>query len=270
MYQNPAQEQSAKIHSSIIKEFRPFLHFTTWRDYPCPVIGSFLFVAFWICFAMETESSRTAADLAGTVIFAFTGSLISFRQFKPVGFGIALIAGVAGGFLTAVGGGTVRTFLLGSGLNGLFWVHNVLYWIAIALGLLLALRWEPQVCPYCEACWAAADRIALAVFAPLGAEKALLIGTKPTLSLILLAAFFGFLTGAGGGVLRDFLRLRPPMAFFTTYGWIAALGATFHLALLQVGVPMAWVVSAGVIYLLAESIHQGDWTLRLTYSQFLL
>jgi uncharacterized membrane protein YeiH len=253
-----------------IEKFPPSVHLTTWRNYPRPVIGSFLFAAFWICFAMETESSRTAADLAGTVIFAFTGSLVSFRQFKPLGFGIAAIAGIVGGFLTAVGGGTVRTFLLGSGPNGLFWVDNVFYLIAIALGLLLALSCEPKICPYCEACWDVADRIALAVFAPIGAEKALLIETEPTLTLVLWAAFFGFLTGAGGGVLRDFLRLRPPMAFFTTYGWIAALGATFHLSLLQVGVPTAWVISAGVIYLLAESIHQGDWTLRLTYSQFLL
>ena len=259
MYRNPSQERRATASARITNASRPFLHFAAaWRDYPCPVVGSFLFAAFWICFAGGIEGSRTAADLAGTAIFAFTGGLVSFRQFKPVNPGIALVAGVAGGFLTAVGGGTVRTFLLGSGPDPLFWVANGGYAVAIALGLLLVLLWEPQICVRCEAHWDAADRMALAVFAPLGAEQALRWGAQSTLTLILMAAFLGFLTGTGGGVLRDLLRIRLPVALLTPYGWIAALGAAFHLALFQTGVPMAWVVSAVVIYVLAEAMHQWD------------
>lgn len=245
---------------SFTKESGLFFNFTTtWRDYPSPVVGSFLFVGLWVCFAEGIESTRAAADLAGTAIFAFTGCLVSFRQFKPVHSGAALLAGVTGGFLTAVGGGTLRTFILGLEPRDLFWVDNGLYLLAIVLGSLLALLWEPKICARCEAHWNAADRLALAVFAPLGAEKALLWGTEPTLTLVLVAAFFGFLTGAGGGVCRDLLRRRPPMALWTTYGWIAALGATLHLFLFQAGVPMAWVVSAVVIYLLAEATHRWDW-----------
>lgn len=263
MDQHLGRAINAKL--SFTKECRPFLRFATaWRDYPSPVVGSFLFVAFWMCFAGGIESARAAADLAGTAIFAFTGCLVSFRQFKSVGLGIALLAGVTGGFLTAVGGGTLRTFLLGSGPEHLFWVDDGLYVIAIVLGLLLVLLWEPKICARCEAHWNAADRLALAVFAPLGAEKALLWGTEPTLTLVLVAAFFGFLTGAGGGVCRDLLRRRPPTALWTTYGWIAALGATLHLFLFQAGVPMAWVVSAAVIYLLAEATHRWDWRGRAT------
>lgn len=191
------------------------------------------------------------------------GSLVSFRQFKRISFWIALAAGIAGGFITAVGGGTIRTLLLGLELNNLFWIENHNYLIAIALGLLLAMFWEPKLCACCEVHWDSADRIALAVFAPLGAEKAILLGTEPTLILVMVAASFGFLTGAGGGVFRDILRMQTPMAFFTTYGWTAALGATFHIILLQVGIPMAWVVSAAVIYLLAESTHKRDWRLHI-------
>ena len=78
--------------------------------------------------------------------------------------------------------------------------------------------WEPRICIRCAAHWDAVDRLALAVFAPLGAEKALLWGAESTLTLILVAAFLGFLTGAGGGVLRDLLRMRLPMALLTPYG----------------------------------------------------
>ena len=267
MYQNPGQEMNAGVYFIPTKEFHFFLHLATkciWRNYPSPVVGAFLFLALWICFAWHgIESIRTAADLAGTAIFAFTGCLVGFRQFKRVSFWIALAAGIAGGFITAVGGGTIRTLLLGLELNNLFWIENHNYLIAIALGLLLAMFWEPKLCACCEAHWDSADRIALAVFAPLGAEKALVFGAAPTITVVMMAVLFGFLTGAGGGVFRDILRMRPPMALFTTYGWIAAVGAAVHIFLFQAGIPMAWVVSAAVIYLLAESTHKHDWRLHI-------
>lgn len=259
VYWNPVWQRGASIHFGSPTVLRPFFHFVAaWRNYPCPITGSFLFAIFWLGFAEGIQDSRAAADLAGTAIFAFTGGLVSFRQFKPVHPAIAMVTGVVGGFLTAVGGGTVRTFLLGGGPDRLFWIDNGLYGIAIGLGVLLVLLWEPKVCMRCEACWDAADRVALAVFVPLGAEQALRWNANSALTPLVVAALFGFLTGAGGGVLRDLLRMRLPMACLTPYGWIAGLGAAFHFALFQAGVPLAWIVSGVVIYLLAEFMHQWD------------
>ncbi len=261
MDQNPSQESCTTICAGITHAYHSFLRFAAaWRDYPCPIVGGILFAAFWGCFAGGggIEGSRTAADLAGTAIFAFTGGLVSFRQFKSVSGEMAVMAGIVGGVLTAVGGGTVRTFLLGLESHHLFWLTNGGYVVAIVLGLLLVLLWEPKICARCEAHWNAADRMALAVFAPLGAEQALQWKALSPFTLILVAAGFGFLTGAGGGVIRDLLRWRLPMAVLTPYGWIAALGAAFHFALFQTGVPMAWMVSATIIYLLAETMHQWD------------
>lgn len=104
--------------------------------------------------------------------------------------------------------------------------------------------------------------MALAVFVPLGAEQALRWDAQSPLTLLAVAVFFGVLTGAGGGVLRDLLRMRLPTAFLTPYGWVAALGAAFHFALFQAGILLAWVVSGAVIYLLAESMHQWDGRVR--------
>lgn len=259
MYQSLDRRRDTRIRFSLTSLFRPFFHFAAaWRDYPCPLIGGCLFAVFWLGFAASVRDSRTAADLAGTIIFAFTGGLVSFRQFKPIHQGLAMVTSGVGGFLTAVGGGTVRTFLLGQDPHHLFWIGDCFYVMAIGLGVLLVLLWEPNICVRCEAHWDAADRMALAVFVPLGAEKALLWGASSTLTLMAVAAFFGFLTGAGGGVFRDLLRMRLPMACLTPYGWIAALGAGFHFALFQTGVPMAWIVSGAVIYLLAESMDQWD------------
>ena len=264
MYRSSGQEQSANPTPNITQKCRSTLRFNpAWWKYPSPAVGSCLFLAFWIFFEGQTQNPRVAADLAGTAIFAFTGGLVSFRQFKLVSLGLAVAAGVIGGFLTAVGGGTFRTLLLGLEPNSLFWVTDGFYWIAIGQGLFLVLLWEPKICTHCEACWDAADRMALAVFAPLGAEKAILWGAENTLSLIMVAAFFGFLTGAGGGVLRDLMRIRLPVAFMSTYGWVAALGGAFHLALFKSGIPMPWIISAVVIYLIAEFIHQWDGGCRI-------
>ena len=259
MYQNPGRQRGASIELGSTPELRPFFPFAAaWRDYPCPIVGGLLFAVFWLGFAEGIQDARTAADLAGTAIFAFTGGLVSLRQFKPVHPGIAWVAGGVGGFLTAVGGGTVRTFWLGLDPHHLFWIGDSLYGLAIGLGVLLVWLWEPKICARCAAHWDAADRMALAVFVPLGAEQALLWGGNSTLTLMAVATGFGVLTGAGGGVLRDLLRIRLPMACLTPYGWIAGLGAAFHFALFQTGVPMAWVVSGAAIYLLAEAMHQWD------------
>ena len=264
LYKNPSQIIGGESFSpSVQKVFLISKLMTLWRNCPSPIAGACLFLAFCLCFiGSDIENFRTAADLAGTTIFTFTGSLVSFRQFKHSHLGVALLAGMVSGLVTAVGGGTVRTLLLESNLNSLFWIDNSDYLIAMIVGFFLTMLWEPRMCICCEEKWNAADRAALAIFAPLGAEKALLLGVQPTIILVTTAALFGFLTGTGGGVLRDLLRVRKPTALLTTYGWIAALGATFHIFLLRTGIQIAWVVSAIMIYLLAESTHQRDWRLR--------
>lgn len=264
LHQNTVQTRDGERDSTSDQEIFLFSTLTTlWRNCPSLITGACLFLALCLCFIWSgIENFRAAADLAGTTIFTFTGSLIGFRQFKHMRIGMAFVAGGISGMITAVGGGTVRTLLLGLDFNDLFWVNNADYLIAMIIGFLLAMFWEPRMCVHCEENWNAADRAALAIFAPLGAEKALLLGVQPTSILVATAALFGFLTGAGGGVLRDILSVRKPMALFTIYGWIAGLGATFHILLLRAGIQMAWIVSAIMIYLLAESTHQRDWRLR--------
>ena len=265
LHQNTVRTRDGERDSTSDQDIFLFSTLTTlWRNCPSLITGACLFLTLCLCFIWwsEIENFRAAADLAGTTIFTFTGSLISFRQFKYTHPKVAFLAGIISGLITAVGGGTIRTLLLGLNFNSLFWVSNSDYLVAMIIGFLLSILWEPRMCVRCEANWNAADRAALAIFAPLGAEKALLLEVQSTITLVTTAALFGFLTGAGGGVFRDILRARKPTALFTTYGWIAWLGATFHILLLRAGIQMAWIVSAIMIYLLAESTHQRDWRLR--------
>lgn len=108
---------------------------TLWRNCPSLITGACLFLALCLCFIWSgIENFRAAADLAGTTIFTFTGSLIGFRQFKHMRIGMAFVAGGISGMITAVGGGTVRTLLLGLDFNDLFWVNNADYLIAMIIG----------------------------------------------------------------------------------------------------------------------------------------
>lgn len=72
------------------------------------------------------------------------------------------------------------------------------------------------------------------------------------------ALFYGFLTGAGGGLLRDLTHFRLPAALFTAYGSVAAVGAAIHVPLRWAGVPKSWLLSGLLTYLLAEQTQQID------------
>jgi uncharacterized membrane protein YeiH len=198
---------------------------------------------------------RDSADLASTFVFGFTGALLTEESFKNQPFVVAAIAAIIGGCLTAVGGGTVRTLIMG--LDHLFWLDTPDYLLAAGLGVSAALLLAKHLSRQSQAHWNAADRMALAVFAPIGADHAFLMNFDPA-TTYLHAVFYGFLTGAGGGLLRDLMSLRLPVAIFTAYGCVAALGAAIHVPLQWTGIPGAWLVSGVLTYLLAEHLQAID------------
>jgi len=57
-------------------------------------------------------------ELLGTAFFAISGALAATQKSKPDWFGVAFI-----GFITSIGGGSLRDILLGS--YPLVWVKNV-------------------------------------------------------------------------------------------------------------------------------------------------
>lgn len=148
LHQNTVQTRDGERDSTSDQEIFLFSTLMTlWRNCPSLITGACLFLALCLCFIWsEIENFRAAADLAGTTIFTFTGSLIGFRQFKHMRIGMAFVAGGISGLITAVGGGTVRTLLLGLDFNDLFWVNNTDYLIAIIIGFLLAMLGTQNVC----------------------------------------------------------------------------------------------------------------------------
>ncbi len=230
-----------------------------WHQWPAAVGGFSLFVLLLaIPLWKGSYSIRDAADLTSTFVFAFTGALLACRHISSTRLAHLLPIALLAGFLTGNGGGTVRTLILQQ--STFFWWDNPDYLLFTAAGALSALICFSGLKAQTEKCWDQADFFALAVFAPYGAEKALLLGLQSDLALLAVAGGFGFLTGAGGGLIRDTVIRRPPTALVTPYGYVAAVGGAVHLplSLSPIG-DIAWILSAGLTYGLAKGFAAGRW-----------
>ncbi len=156
-------------------------------------------------------------DLFGVSVFAISGVLAAGKkQMDP--FGTVIL-----GIVTAVGGGTLRDFLLGS--TPVFWVTNPTYIIvAIVVSLLTLLTINRIRFPF--KVLVIADAFGLTLFAILGVQKAMLLGHGAWISIIM-----GILSGVAGGITRDVLSREIPLVFRKElYGTIALLsGIIFYI-----------------------------------------
>lgn len=136
-------------------------------------------------------------DLLGTAVFAITGVLAGCRRDMDL-FGVMVL-----GFVTAIGGGTIRDMLLTG--QAVFWAKDMNYLYvcltSIASGLLVLKRFQRFEKPLLIM-----DAVGLATFTVIGVEQTLHLGFSP-----MIAVCMGVLTGAGGGVIRDVLSGHAPL-----------------------------------------------------------
>lgn len=159
-----------------------------------------------------------AMDLFGTAVFAISGGLMAARKRYDI-FGFLVV-----GMAPAIGGGTVRDMALGA--LPAFWVQDVNY-VLVALAAAAATFFLARRIERYTMALLIADAFGLALFAVVGAEKALLLGTS---SLIAIA--MGVVTASGGGILRDVLcREEPLILRREIYATAAILGAGLFVGL---------------------------------------
>ncbi len=163
-----------------------------------------------------------AVEAFGVAVFALTGALVAARRGMDP-FGFALLATVTG-----VGGGTLRDLLLG--VRPVFWVTDpadVLVCLAVAAGTFLL---GPRRVTALEGgrrgrllLWA--DALGLALFAVMGAQKAMAAGAAG-----LTAVALGTVTATFGGIIRDLLAGATPLVLRQEiYVTAAALGAAIFV-----------------------------------------
>ena len=157
-----------------------------------------------------------AFELIGTFVFAISGALaVREREHDLFGAGFT-------GFITAIGGGTLRDILLDS--YPLVWVGNVQILYAIFVGIFAAFIFRRFLSKLRKTLFLF-DTLGIGFFTVLGVEKALSLGFRPEI-----AAIMGMFSAVMGGVIRDTLTNEIPILFRKEiYASACLAGAVFYL-----------------------------------------
>ena len=152
-------------------------------------------------------------EFLGTFAFAISGvRMASTKNFDL--FGAFTI-----GFVTAIGGGTLRDLFIGVTP---FWMLNPVYLWATLLALLFVLLFKNKVVRL-QYTFFLFDSIGLGLFVVVGTEKTLAMGFAPWVAVIM-----GTITGSFGGMLRDILITQIPLIFRKEiYALACVAGAIF-------------------------------------------
>ncbi|RIY37463.1 hypothetical protein CKF59_01720 [Psittacicella gerlachiana] len=174
-------------------------------------------------------------NLIGVIACAVTGALAAGRV-KMDWFGVLIISNV-----TALGGGSVRDILLNN--YPLPWVQEPYLLIVVAVCSFLTIL-IAQFMYYLKTIFLVLDAIGLVAFTLLGAQAALQLGYG-----VVLACVAGVCTGSFGGVIRDLLCNRIPLAFKAElYASIAFVTTIFYWLMLQAGIGTNLAVIIAVVF----------------------
>lgn len=158
-------------------------------------------------------------ELLGTGFFAISGALVANDRSRPDWFGVTFI-----GFITSIGGGSLRDILIGS--YPLAWVKDTNLMYAIFAGIVLASIFYQPLMKLRRNLFVF-ETLGIAMFTVIGTEKAMSVGVSP-----LIAAIMGMFSAVMGGVLRDVLTNEIPVLFRKEiYATACLAGAFLYLAL---------------------------------------
>ena len=162
-------------------------------------------------------------EVLGTFAFAISGIRnASINNFDW--FGAYVV-----GFITAVGGGTIRDVLLDVQP---FWMATPSYLIITMMAFLSVLLFSKHVSRIPRTLFVF-DAIGLGLFVVAGLEKSHEMGHSPWLSIIM-----GAITGCAGGVLRDLLIMQTPLIFKKDfYAMAAIIGGLIYYGCFILGLP---------------------------------
>ena len=192
-------------------------------------------------------------EYIGTFAFAISGIRYASLQ-KFDWFGAYVV-----GFVTAIGGGTLRDLLLNSSP---FWMTEPSYLVCTAVALVFAILFGQRINQLSHT-FMIFDTLGLGFFVVVGIEKTLDAGFPMWTAIIMGAA-----TGAFGGVIRDVLLNQEPLIFRKEIYAMACVigGIAYWLGLLWgLNIELIQVVSALsviVTRLLAVRYHIGLPVLR--------
>ncbi|HYC87151.1 MAG TPA: trimeric intracellular cation channel family protein [Chryseosolibacter sp.] len=178
-------------------------------------------------------------ELLGTFVFAVSGALAIQEEHDDL-FGAGFM-----GFVTAIGGGTLRDIMLGS--YPLVWIGDINFVYAILAGVTTAYLFFKYLIRLPKTFFFF-DALGISFFTILGVEKSLSLGVRPEI-----AAMMGMFTAVMGGVIRDVLVNETPILFRKEiYATACLAGASVYLLLYDAGIGRNanLIISASMIFLI--------------------
>jgi len=190
-------------------------------------------------------------DLIGTGVFAISGVITAIhKKFDLVG---TLIIG----FVTAIGGGTIRDVLIGRLPVG--WLNDRNYFITIIAGYLIAYLFKSKVLQFRKGMFLF-DTIGIGLFTILGIDIAMNYELNIELCLIM-----GVVSACFGGVLRDVLVNEIPLIFRKEiYAMACLLGGMVYLFLNEF-LPvksLTMLISMGSVMVIRYLAVKRGWSLN--------
>ncbi|MCB0507493.1 MAG: trimeric intracellular cation channel family protein [Bacteroidetes bacterium] len=161
-----------------------------------------------------------AIDLAGTFIFTISGALAaSDKKHHHDIFSVFFT-----GFITAIGGGTIRDVMLGA--YPVAWINDINYLLSIFGGVLFTLIFRKHII-HLSRTLRLFDTIGMAIYVVLGVQKSIAFEVN-----LLAAVVLGMVSGIFGGVIRDTLLNDIPLIFRKElYATPCLLGASLFVLL---------------------------------------
>lgn len=160
-------------------------------------------------------------DLFGTGIFAISGVVTAIqKKFDLVG---TLIIG----FVTAIGGGTLRDMLIGRFPVG--WLNDRNYLLVILAGCVIAYTFKNQVRKFKRSMFLF-DTVGIGLFTILGIQTALKYDLNIEICLLM-----GVISACFGGIIRDVLTNEIPLIFRKEiYATACFIGGIVYIILTKV------------------------------------
>ncbi|MFT5952260.1 MAG: putative membrane protein YeiH [Bacteroidia bacterium] len=190
-------------------------------------------------------------NLVGVFVFAISGTLTAIdNDFDVVGATII-------GFITALGGGTLRDILIGETPVG--WMQDSVSLYVIVVAVICSYLFKTSILKLRKSMFIF-DTIGLGLFTILGLQKTLELGLSPVIAVIM-----GVVSAVFGGVIRDVLSNEVPLIFRSEiYASACVAGALVFLALdgLAVQLELSMIVSMVVVFLVRYFAVKRKWVLK--------
>lgn len=201
---------------------------------------------------IETANEWRAVDIIeflGTFAFAISGiRLASAKNFDWFG---ALVVG----FVTAIGGGTLRDLFLGVTP---FWMLSSVYILCTLFALFFVIAFQKALV-HLNNTFFWFDSIGLGLFVVVGVEKAMAFDFAPWVWV-----FMGTITGVVGGIVRDILINEIPIIFRTElYAVACIIGGIIFCTMnyLGIGLHITEVTTALSVFLIRIAATKYGWKL---------